>query len=82
MSADDNRDKPRDQARAQRVAIYADWIAHDTDGLAFNARHPSTHPGWLPTLRVARRRVAQALQQLDAAIRDAETRPERLPHRG
>lgn len=57
----------RETARARRVAIYADWISHDADGLVFNARQASS----LPALHAARSRVADALTQLDAAIGEA-----------
>lgn len=64
------REVARQQARATRIAMYADWIAHDADGLAFNLSHPAAEPLADATaiLAEARERVALALARIDQAI--------------
>lgn len=64
------REAARHEARAKRIALYADWLAHDCDGLAFNLSYP---PGDAPAdatavLADARERVALALAFIDQAI--------------
>ena len=57
----------RQQARASRLELYADWIVHDVDGLTFqlNGLPPSISTA---VLADARAHVALALSRLDAAI--------------
>lgn len=57
-----------ENARATRAELYADWIAHDCDGLAAALTMPTVFPGSAATLAEARARVALALHQLDRAI--------------
>lgn len=61
---------PAEEARATRIEIYADWIAHDVDGLTFNISHPAARPieGATVILAEARAKVALALGKLDQAI--------------
>jgi hypothetical protein len=55
--------------RASRVEMYADWIAHDADGLAFNVNHPAESiDGATAILAGARAKLAWALEQIDQAI--------------
>jgi hypothetical protein len=56
--------------RADRIELYADWLAHDADGLAFNIAHPADTPipNATTTLANARAKLAWALEQLDQAI--------------
>jgi hypothetical protein len=58
------------EARAHRVEMYADWIAHDADGLAFAIAHPGNLPFPHSTaiLAEARALVALTLSRLDRAI--------------
>lgn len=55
--------------RATRVDMYADWLAHDADGLAFNITHPAEPiEGATTILAGARAKLAWALEQIDHAI--------------
>lgn len=64
MSAD------KETHRASRVEMYANWLAHDADGLAFNVAHPADTPipNATATLANARAKLAWAMEQLDQAI--------------
>lgn len=67
--------------RATRVELYADWLAHDADGLAFNLTNPAGQPiaGATSTLAAARAKLALALHKIDLAIqadRDAHSETE------
>ena len=56
--------------RATRVDMYADWLAHDADGLAFNITHPAEPiDGATAILAGARAKLAWALEQIDQAIK-------------
>jgi len=50
--------------------MYADWLAHDADGLAFNIKHPSAEQiaGATTILASARAKLAWAIEQIDQAI--------------
>lgn len=55
--------------RAQRLDIYAQWLADDVDGITFNlANNPEGQPVATAILADARERVALALSRLDRAI--------------
>jgi hypothetical protein len=64
------RDAASQRARARRVEMYADWLAHDADGLAFALVYPKDRPFPHSTaiLAEARALVALALSRLDLAI--------------
>jgi hypothetical protein len=60
--------------------MYADWLAHDADGLAFNISHPAAQPvpGATAILANARAKLAWAIEQIDQAIRaDSEAAADR-----
>jgi len=57
--------------RAARVEMYADWLHHDADGLAFNLTMPAAMPpesGATAILATARTKLARALEHIDKAI--------------
>lgn len=54
--------------RASRIEMYADWLQHDADGLAFNLTTPSIADCGTTTLATARAKVASALELIDNAI--------------
>lgn len=57
-------------SRATRIEMYADWLAHDADGLAFNLANPAGQPIEHATaiLAEARASLALALHRIDLAI--------------
>ena len=57
-------------SRATRVEMYADWLAHDADGLAHNLACPTGQPieGATTILAEARANLALALHRIDLAI--------------
>lgn len=58
-----------EQHRATRVEMYADWLSHDADGLAFNVINPAEPiDGATTILAGARAKLAWALEQIDQAI--------------
>jgi hypothetical protein len=61
-----NQDK--ETARATRLEMYADWLAHDADGIAFNLANPEPFTGSTAILAEARALVALALSRIDIAI--------------
>lgn len=63
-----SRSLASERARATRAEMYADWIAHDCDGLAAALTMPSVFPETAATLAEARGRVALALHHIDRAI--------------
>ena len=72
----------RKTSRATRIEMYADWIAHDADGLAFNLTNPAAPPieGATAILAEARALVTRALEQIDQAIAtDREAHREKEP---
>lgn len=56
----------RDAYRTTRVEMYADWLAHDADGLAANL--PPADPASIQQLRTARANLRAAMQIIDRAI--------------
>jgi hypothetical protein len=69
-------------SRATRVEMYADWLAHDADGLAFNLANPAGQalPGATAILADAREKVALALSRIDRAIEaDRQAHSEQEP---
>lgn len=75
------REAASQEARAHRVEMYADWIAHDADGLAFALTHPRgmPFPNSTAILAEAREQVALTLSRIDRAIqadRDAHAEQE------
>lgn len=64
------RQAARERDRAHRVEMYADWLAHDADGLAFNLTNPAGQPLDHATaiLAEARAKLALALHRVDRAI--------------
>jgi hypothetical protein len=73
------REAARANARATRVAMYEDWLAHDADGLAFNLTHPIGEqlPDATAILAEAREKVTLALGRIDQAIeRDKQAHKE------
>lgn len=60
----------KDLARATRVEMYADWLAHDIDGLTFQLTYPGAGQidGATAILADAREKIAGALAQIDNAI--------------
>lgn len=60
----------RESYRAERVEIYAGWLADDVDGLIHNIRPPfgARYPQAAVLLAEARERVTTALSHIDAAI--------------
>jgi len=60
----------RETHRATRIELYADWLSHDADGLAFNISHPAAQPidGATTVLANARAKLAWAIEQIDHAI--------------
>lgn len=69
----------RQEARAIRIAMYADWLAHDADGLTFNLAYPGAEPlaDATAVLAEAREKVALALARIDQAIeRDKQVHQE------
>lgn len=61
--------------RVTRIAMYADWLEHDADGLAFNLAHPLGKPlidgGTI--LIEARKKLLTALAHLDEAIKQTSS---------
>ena len=57
-------------SRATRVEMYADWLEHDADGLAFNLATPAGQsiPDATVILANARDKLARALEQIERAI--------------
>lgn len=63
------RTDTKEAHRAARVEMYADWLAHDADGIAFNVTHPAEPiDGATTILAGARAKLASALEQIDHAI--------------
>lgn len=60
----------RNAAREHRVGMYADWIAHDVDGLVFNLQSPSDLPlsDEYQLLVAAKLKISEANQKIEAAI--------------
>lgn len=60
----------KDFHRTTRVEMYADWLAHDADSLAFNITHPAAAPidGATAILAEARAKLTWAIEQIDQAI--------------
>ncbi len=54
--------------RASRIEMYADWLHHDADGLAFNLTMPRAADCATATLATARAKVVSALELIDNAI--------------
>lgn len=54
--------------RASRVEMYADWLQHDADGLAFNLTMPRVADCTTAALAAARAKVVSALEIIDSAI--------------
>lgn len=56
--------------RAERVEIYAGWLADDVDGLIHNIHPPfgESYPNASVLLAEARERVTLALSHIDSAI--------------
>jgi hypothetical protein len=54
--------------RVSRIEMYADWLHHDADGLAFNLTMPRIAEGATADLAAARAKVAGALELIDNAI--------------
>jgi hypothetical protein len=54
--------------RASRIEMYADWLQHDADGLAFNLTMPRVADCTTAVLAAARQKVACALELIDNAI--------------
>jgi len=54
--------------RASRIEMYADWLHHDADGLAFNLTMPRVAECTGATLAVARAKLVSALELIDNAI--------------
>ena len=59
----------RTSHRTNRIALYADWLQHDADGLAFNvtAACPA-EPGAAAILTTARDKLRGALDLIETAI--------------
>jgi len=64
------REAASQEARARRVEMYADWLAHDADGLAFALAYPANVPFPHSTAILAEVRalVALTLSRLEKAI--------------
>ncbi|KRR21878.1 hypothetical protein [Bradyrhizobium retamae] len=64
------REAASQEARARRVEMYADWLAHDADGLAFALAYPKERPFPHSTaiLAEARGLVVLTLSRIDLAI--------------
>lgn len=60
----------KELARETRVEMYADWIAHDVDGLTFNLANPAGHPIENASVILAevRANLALCLGRIDIAI--------------
>jgi hypothetical protein len=56
--------------------MYADWLDHDADGLAFNLLHPQPFDDATDILARARARLVHALSLIDRAL-DASSCPAR-----
>jgi hypothetical protein len=54
--------------RAHRIEMYASWLQHDVDGLAFNLTMPRIADCTTATLANARAKVCAALELIDNAI--------------
>lgn len=69
------REAASQEARAHRVDMYADWMAHDADGLTFTIAHPANvpFPHATAVLAEARRLVALTLHRIDLAIEADKT---------
>jgi hypothetical protein len=70
------------EARAHRVEMYADWLTHDADGLAFALAYPKDRPFPHSTaiLAEARALVALTLSRIDRAIEaDKQAHSEQEP---
>lgn len=59
---------PSQNHRASRIEMYADWLQHDADGLAFNLTTPRIAENATADLAAARAKVAGALELIDNAI--------------
>lgn len=55
-------------ARSHRIEMYADWLQHDADGLAFNLTMPKIADCSTATLASARAKLTSALELIDNAI--------------
>lgn len=62
-------DNLSDSYRASRIEMYADWLQHDADGLAFNLTMPRIAGCTATMLSAARAKVACALELIDNAIK-------------
>lgn len=60
----------RNAAREYRIGMYADWVAHDVDGLVFNLQSPSDLPrsDEYQLLVAAKLKISEASQKIEAAI--------------
>lgn len=58
----------RYSARATRIEMYADWLQHDADGLAFNLTMPRVVDCTTAMLATARSKLVCALELIDNAI--------------
>jgi hypothetical protein len=54
--------------RASRIEMYADWLQHDADGLTFNLTMPRVAECTAVTLATARAKLTAALELIDNAI--------------
>lgn len=55
--------------RASRIEMYADWLHHDADGLAFNLASPAEDDdGATAILATARDKLRSALDLIETAI--------------
>lgn len=64
-------DELRTDARATRAEMYADWLAHDADGLSAALTVPTVFPHSTAVLTEARDLVALALHRINLAIERA-----------
>jgi hypothetical protein len=58
--------------RSSRIELYADWLQHDADGLAFNLAAPADTPediGATAILATARDKLRGALELIENAIK-------------
>ena len=59
---------PSATARVSRIELYADWLQHDADGLAFNLTMPRVADCTTAILATARAKLVSALELIDNAI--------------
>ncbi|UZE51874.1 hypothetical protein ONR75_15685 [Rhodopseudomonas sp. P2A-2r] len=61
--------------RASRIALYADWLQHDADGLAFNLTMAPADADAPAILTTARDKLRGALDLIETAIATTEKAP-------